>query len=812
MLPPVPLELKTSLRRAELDLLLSLTERRPASPAVVLLGPAGIGKSTLLECFRATRADRVRGWTDLGASRNRSALGVAASLLANLAPDKTRTFFELSAEARLVGGDRETRNVLTLCETILTETVRAEDVFLLDNIDRASIRVRSWLFGDLFPKIGARALCAARGLPDDLGTAETLDLLPFGTERLQKLSDFWAPFDVVDPARLRELIARESEGHPVRAEIIAWALSVAGDKADHAEKRLAALLRCAWSALPDVERVALRAAIVARYRINHDVMSALTGNGSLTSVERLPFSTPIDDDVGGCLLHPVALDLMEKEIDPAELDAERLYLADTVYPRLISGDVGDESRSVLDLERLRYFAGLSTSDGFGKVEAAFNERVLHAQLWRADEVAQIAADVRALRRGAAQVRAKLIVAENCIIHHAIAEADRELAGVGSKELSAADRVLSARVRYLRAKCITSPAATHGAKILGVAQSLDTALRDCLASKSSPDLAEAIRFELGQAHRLAGRYEQALDCYQLIEGQASNPSARVRAIEEQAQLYRHMQDLESAEAAYGRAALMRIEMDIPITGEGLYGLGSLKRDQNDFTSAERYYQRALQLATSESDDYLVCTITGDRAWMKYVSGDLENFKTLLNDYQRLAELYGFSRELAELWHMRYHLNVEEDNWPDAYACLSTAAELAKASGNIVMQLDCQMHLVQRATKEGRLPDAEQLIAEMLDIEQRGCGIRVFRGRARIYQGDGLLSAHHDREALLAWLDGFEIVAGYGHSKTSVELLEGLVADRRARFQTVAEKFPDLAGDWPQSCASPVRERIQLALCG
>lgn len=812
MLPRTPLTLKTQLRADEVAEILRLVNAATASPSdVFLLGPGGIGKTTLMGCLREQLGERVRARVDLGASRNRSALGVASSLLDHIDPALTGAYYDAASHARTEGSERLMRDALTRCQELLSGLAVAGDVFILDNIDRASASVRSWLLDDVLASLPSSVVAAGRATPPQAQAFETVDLLPFEHSRLDLLADFWSPhLPGVARAHLRSTLQYCSNGHPVKAELIAWAFSCLGNAGRRTD--LARLLREAIATLPVADQDSLMAAVVAHQRLTPAILARLAPHGSPNVVQELPFSYEIDDAIGGHVVHPVALDAISVGLGVSrqKLDAARRSLAQEIYPRILSGGYSEEGNAALALERLRYIATLPNNKDFEAIENAFRARLLRGEIWRADEIAQIASEVLASGRKAFHARASLIVAENLIQRHDVADAYAQLGLMPNSSLADAPAALRIRVQYLRAKCITSPCALNGSEIFSAAGTLASLLEEASRTQSATHLAEDIRFELGHAYRFIARYEQALDCFMHLERNARDTAAKVRAVEEQAQLHRQMADLDAADQAQSRLAILRAEGGLKTSGYGLYCLGTLRRDQNDFETAERVYERALRQASEESDDYLACVIKGDWAWMQFLAGRNADSAHLLGQYQGLAELYGFSRELSECWHMRYHLEAEAGDWPTAYDHLDRALELANEFGNVIMQLDCMMHCVQRAIREERLAATQAIIDDMAKIEARGCGIRVFRGRALIYQGDGLLTAQRERDALLAWKEGFDLVANFGHSRSNVELLDGLMSSRNAKLLELFARYPDQRVQWPDACSPLARERIRAAM--
>ena len=181
-------------------------------------------------------------------------------------------------------------------------------------------------------------------------------------------------------------------------------------------------------------------------------------------------------------------------------------------------------------------------------------------------------------------------------------------------------------------------------------------------------------------------------------------------------------------------------------------------------------------------------------MKYLEDDIPAARRHLEAARRLGETYGFQRELSEYWHMNYHFLIDEGKHLEAYNSLEKAFTLSMQYGNVYMQLDCLMHMVQRVVKDGEIEKTFDLIRKLEAIEQQGAGIVVFRGRSLIYQGDGLLSIGQRVKGFHAWREGFLLVARFGNSRTNVELLSDLIDPRRDQFKSLEAEFDEVDA-WP-----------------
>lgn len=332
------------------------------------------------------------------------------------------------------------------------------------------------------------------------------------------------------------------------------------------------------------------------------------------------------------------------------------------------------------------------------------------------------------------------------------------------------------------------------------------------SATFDDLRLRVKYELAQAYRLSGKYEEAISVLQPIAEDKSNSELRFKALEEMSHLSRFMQDLDSAQENSSRAALLRMEDNSIPSGNGLYAVAALKRDQNDFKKAEVLFSRAIERAAEENNDHLTCCLSGDIAWMHYLNGDNTKFEAHLEDYRNLANLYGFHRELSEYWHMNYHLEQDRGNHERAFQALDTALELADNYGNVVMKLDCRMHVVQKFSDANDFEQADKVISEMERIAKDCGGVRVFVGRANIYLGDNLLAAKETAKGAERWKMGFGQVAEHGLTRSNTELLEDLFGKRKEKLFELMRSHSQLFWGWPQNVSGLASERLNELLMG
>src|SRR6185295_131212 len=160
--------------------------------------------------------------------------------------------------------------------------------------------------------------------------------------------------------------------------------------------------------------------------------------------------------------------------------------------------------------------------------------------------------------------------------------------------------------------------------------------DTAATAGDQDLMALIHFELGGALRLAARNKDAIAEYEWVAKSNCDPLLKVRALEEQAQVYRLMQNLGAAEEALDRANAVRFEHNVLPTGIATYYTANILRDANQFKRADALYQRAEVELGEAGDEYWLCCLYGDISWMKYLSGEKTTAEVLSERAKQIAQ--------------------------------------------------------------------------------------------------------------------------------------------------------------------------------
>lgn len=235
------------------------------------------------------------------------------------------------------------------------------------------------------------------------------------------------------------------------------------------------------------------------------------------------------------------------------------------------------------------------------------------------------------------------------------------------------------------------------------------------------------------------------------------------------------------------------------GKYYYYKGNAYRDLGNINVAVSYYDKAISELDNGDDDFTLCELYLDYAWLEYLRSDNINNDNLfyyLNKGWNLAQKYKFGTEFSEYYHILYEIKAFGRQFDEAYKDLNSALEYAYKYSNIYMLLDCLNHKAQMHYRKNEWEEIPEVIKEMEKIELTGCKIHVFRGRAKLVQADVYFNECDYIKALQEYFEGFLIVALYGNSYTNVELFGDLYFNvnesdnisRKEKFRICMENIP------------------------
>lgn len=384
----------------------------------------------------------------------------------------------------------------------------------------------------------------------------------------------------------------------------------------------------------------------------------------------------------------------------------------------------------------------------------------------------------------------------CVAHmrarYHLADFDAETAwkllrGVSTTARDADDVALLAEQLLLEARCSVNPSPMPHAELFEAVRLLAEAKE--LLPMNSILLSEIFQ-TTGIALRSIGRSDDSIAAFSAAASTAADVpdlESALLAMEETVQSFRYLQDLGSARAAL-RAAF-EFNGENSLGGNALldYYSANLLRDEGRSDQARPRYVKAARELEFAGDDYGLCCLLGDWAWLEYLEGDFLLARQLLDDSFALSTRYRFGTETAEYWHSRFHLARDEGDLENARDYVARGAEEARAASNIYMILDCGMHTaeIHRIDKD---PHRIRLIVdEMRALERRGCGIRVFRGRTQVVFAASLYENGDHGLAYDAYLEGLETVAQFGNSRSNVETFDDILLKHAEAIVDLMDKY-------------------------
>lgn len=282
--------------------------------------------------------------------------------------------------------------------------------------------------------------------------------------------------------------------------------------------------------------------------------------------------------------------------------------------------------------------------------------------------------------------------------------------------------------------------------------------------------------LGNAYVRNGQNDNAQVAYDYALSECQSDIQKVMILLDMSKMIRLQQDVQKALEPLKKCDII-MESLSKNKGKYYYYKANIYRDLDDIETAVFYYNKAFEELRNGDDNFTLCELNLDFAWFQYIRSDLsevnidEVYKYLTAGWN-YAQKYHFYTEYSEYHHILYEILNYLGEYVEAYSHLDEALKFAYKYSNIYMMLDCLNHLAQRYYREKKYELIPKVIQEMERIENSGCKIRVFRGRAKLVQADIYYEEQKYECALRDFFDGFLIVALYGNSRTNVELFDDL----------------------------------------
>jgi len=750
---------------------------------LLLIGSEGCGKSTLLRLLADDLNSSCISLTDFTNPVCRSRLGLAVScadrgILSN-------DFQKHASIARKKGTIDSISDALNDFVTDLKNLPNHEYYILLDTVTESICTQIHWLV-DILNGIPNIKIIAASN-EDDLPLPSSF--LRYKLDRIDeegvKILSSILPQEH-DSLSFYNYLEKESGGNGVLLSLLLWAVERNGAVCEFSLEK-EKFIKKVIDQFSEKEREVWMVCSLAKKRVSAEIIRLMLDVESVSIfnsyVVNAPFLSVVNGVVSGYRLHDVASKVLLNVLDITLEKKRSLYekLEKDIYPILMMKCESSDAWAELHLEQLSYSLMYDQYRGVKELYVKFLENSISGNMYVADSLVRLLDSINSVEREPAPLLRSLLQAEREIIFHETDKAFNIINNITKLRIDLESEDVRVRYCLVKAKCATGPSPVKSLPIFDIITELEAFYS--MSNKLEDELEFEVGIELAKSLQIVGQNDKALKVYRNIRQLDVKTLNKVRSFEEESNLLRLMQNLDESEKIIGQGFGLRVGEQIEADGVSIYYLANIERDRDHFGEASDLYTRAEGLLIDSGQIYHRCALYGDAAWMYYLDGNTQKFEEYLEKYYHIASSYNFMREISEYWHMKYHSKIDEGDKSIALSFLDRALEHSFQYGNVYMQLDCLMHKVQHSVEENDLISSVDELKKMEELEEKGAGIRVFRGRAIIYLGDLYYKRNVFAKCFYNWKVGFELVAEFGNSRTNVELLTDYVEDRKEKLHEV-----------------------------
>ena len=810
------------------ETLMSLLSAATMDPTtfLILRGPGGIGKTKLVTRI-AHLADEMgiqcSSVADLRATANRSEI----SLLDRLASALPRKSFE---EVRLaIAGYNNAEEIdrrkayasmiATFVTCLRAASVTTPILLILDTfeaiqgtkIERSILEIVGRIGGRCMVLIASRLDVPLKGSAINEVTVDPFSLLESEELARSMYRGRGLTYDL-DATTMVEL-HNKARGIPILLTLaIEWILENAHPEeiisvpAEQFERRMVERIRL----LQEPESFAILMMSVANRRFNSTILSILSGKSEAdcaklcSQLARFSFVKSRSDD-NVLTLHDEMLRLITQYIDLPELykNERRASLVSEYYNRALASQTLRQSRQVLTAEKMYYELYYAPHDAVAnftnEMQSAIDDYDFDYGELLLDEV------TRHRLSPELQREVRLCKAEMALKQYRPAEARPILDELVTQYDQDTETEDYCRVLEGIGESIINPCTLLGADPFEAQgywmRALDISRQHKLERRIPRSL-----FALGRSFGVVGQFDRAeiafLESYSHAI-QLGNHRLAARCLDELNRICRQQQSVQKALGYIERSLeLKQTAHDQIGLGITYYYYGCTFRDLGNFEMAGEWFERANVALSEIGDAFNLCRLYSDMSWTAFLQDDFDMANRYVELSRELSESNAFGTEIPESWHIEYEMAIAQGRIDYAYLCLDKALEFCRAYNSVYMLLDCLHHDAQRAFALGEYDRIPEVLKEMKSVEDKGCGIRVFRGRAIIVLGDACYMLERYSRALSTWCEGLTIVARFGNSRTNVELFDDIFAHRVGRLENTLRLLGPVAvlefkGHWLSS---------------
>ena len=295
--------------------------------------------------------------------------------------------------------------------------------------------------------------------------------------------------------------------------------------------------------------------------------------------------------------------------------------------------------------------------------------------------------------------------------------------------------------------------------------------DVCKAKGLEEQVASISYQLGYGYDLLGQHEEAIQYY----GESCERARRLgnlklvaKTLDEMGRLRRKRYEVLEALNLFKESITIKEQMnDTKSMGVSFHYMGDAFRDLDNFPEALKWYALAEKARQDVSDDYGLCVLYGDIGWLYLLDKNWEKaIEYTDKSYYDYAIPRHFGREMAEMEHSYYHIELEVNGLNAALPWIEKAFVNAEIYSNTFIYLDAALHIIEAAHEQGEYSKIPFYYEKMEELDKKGCGYRMFKGRAVNILGDINFIRKNFGEALAHWQLGYTIIAIHGRSRSSV----------------------------------------------
>lgn len=518
------------------------------------------------------------------------------------------------------------------------------------------------------------------------------------------------------------------------------------------------------------------------FGINKEMIISLNTNiiqpeDKMKSLKRFSFIKSVDNTI---YMHDEIVDLVRKNFKLDELSVYQLLIKQYYSSQEIDRYSSYIYHNKLNIEKIYFMMYLSRND-----TSSFIEQIFLQALGSYDYeycrliLLQIGTYLAECNNKGIAVLKELLEAELMSELYKPQEALQKLYTLNN----VVESDTKARIKEIKASCIINPHTIQGRNLFEAIDLYKESIKEYIEKNQNERLGRAW-YGLAKSYVSVGESDLAEEAFDNAIALCKNDREKIKILDEKSNMLRLQQKVIDSRIPLEQSYKIRNQIK---TDRGLgiyyYYLGNTERDSDNFEDADKFYLLSEEILEREEDWFKLCEVYCDHSWMEFLRSedDYDEVFKYLEKSRQLMFRYGFGVEYSEYYHILYEVNFYIGNKQKAFYWLDRALKEAFEYSNIYMILDCLNHDVHRRYEHRDIEMIKKIIEKMEEYEKKGCGIKVFRGRAMLIEGDISFDEKDFYQALAFWIEGFAIVALYGNSRSNVLLFDDLYVARKEKIR-------------------------------